>query len=191
MSVLKTRRTTCIGSAVPGALVRPELRSLSLTGRTRRDGRLPTTSWACRSSNLRRPTPRHRTCTTIWGSIPPPRAESPAVRAAPIGRVGQAARSKHAVGPVKIQPAPGPGNGCAMASLSSGGGPLRDQMIKGLQATEPAQQRLVALAGHAQRFTTRHEIAVVAAPVPVEVSGAGDQYQPMRAGLLERLALRR
>ena len=104
------------------------------------EGRAP---WACRSRNLRRPTPPHHTSTTIWGSIRQPRAESPvAVRAVPIGRMNRVAREKHAVDPAKTQPAPGPGDGYAMASLSSGRGSSRDQMIKGLPATEPARSLL-------------------------------------------------
>ena len=89
---------------------------------------------------------------------------------------------------------PAPGDGYAMASLSSGRGPRRDHAITGLPATEPATIAAfgsVELASQPQRFSDHHEIAVVAAPVAVEVTSAGDQYQPMRACLLERLGVGR
>ena len=66
---------------------------------------------------------------------------------------------------------PAPGVGYAMASLSSGTGPRRAHAITGLPATEPADDRRLRAgrASQPQRFPDHHEIAVVAAPVAVEV----------------------
>ena len=41
-----------------------------------------------------------------------------------------------------------------------------------------------------ERLADHDKIAVIAAAISVEIASAGDQHQPMRAGLLERLVVR-
>lgn len=151
--------------------------------------------WACRSRSQRRPTPPHRTSITILGSTLQLKALSElADRSHRNDQASPVPRSQPALDLIRTQPAPDAG--CAMASLSSGGRSQHAHMITGILPTEllPVARDCCGssrLASQSQRLSNDDKVAVIAAPVPMEVARAGDQHQAVRTGLLERLAPRR
>src|SRR5687767_2861791 len=83
-----------------------------------------------------------------------------------------------------------------MVSLSSVGRSQRAHMIRGILPTEPLPVTSdmlwwFALVNRSHRLSNHDKVAVIAAPVSMEGARAGDQHQPVRTGLLKRLALRR
>lgn len=153
------------------------------------------TRWDYRSRSRRRHTPPPHTSIMILGSTlqlkAAPQLADRSHRNVP---ASPAPRSQAARDLIRTQPAAGAG--CAMASLSSGGRSQHAHMITGILPTEllPVARDCCGssrLASQSQRLGNDDKVAVIAAPVPMEVARAGDQHQAVRTGLLERLAPRR